>query len=51
MVNEVKINVSDKLGLVLQNMADGIGVKKAELVKNLVVKELIDVKGVSLNDK
>jgi hypothetical protein len=41
-MGEIKISVSDKLDGILQKMADGIGIKKAELVKNIVVKELMD---------
>jgi len=40
-MGEIKISVSDKLDGILQKMADGIGIKKAELVKNIVVKELM----------
>jgi hypothetical protein len=40
---EVKINVSDKLNQILQKRADNLGVKKAELVKNFVVKELMEL--------
>jgi len=42
-MGEIKISVSDKLDGILQKMADGIGIKKAELVKNIVVKELISM--------
>lgn len=42
-MGEIKISVSDKLDGILQKMADGIGIKKAELVKNIVVKELINM--------
>jgi len=42
-MGEIKISVSDKLDGILQKMADGIGIKKAELVKNMVVKELINM--------
>ena len=42
-MGEIKISVSDKLDGVLQKMADGIGIKKAELVKNIVVKELMSM--------
>lgn len=40
-MGEIKISVSDKLDGILQKMADGLGIKKAELVKNFVVKELM----------
>ena len=39
---EIKISVSDKLDGILQKMADNLGIKKAELVKNFVVKELMN---------
>lgn len=42
-MGEIKISVSDKLDGILQKMADGIGIKKAELVKNIVVKELMSM--------
>ena len=41
-MTEIKISVSDRLNEVLQKIADELGVKKAELVKNFVVKELIE---------
>jgi hypothetical protein len=40
-MGEIKISVSDKLDGILQKMADNLGIKKAELVKNFVVKELM----------
>ncbi len=43
-MSEIKISVSDKLDQILQKKADGLGVKKAELVKNLVIKELLEMK-------
>jgi hypothetical protein len=42
-MGEIKISVSDKLDSILQKMADNLGIKKAELVKNFVVKELMDI--------
>ena len=47
-MSEIKISVSDRLDEILQSMADDLGIKKAELVKNFVVKELIDIKGVAV---
>lgn len=41
-MGEVKISVSDRLDLILQEKADRLGLKKAELVKNLVIKELLE---------
>ena len=43
-MGEIKISVSDKLDSILQRLADDLGIKKAELVKNFVVKELIEGK-------
>jgi len=42
-MGEIKISVSDKLDGILQKMADNLGIKKAELVKNFVVKELMNL--------
>ena len=41
-MSEIKISVSERLDKILQDTADDIGIKKAELVKNLVIRELID---------
>ena len=38
-MSEIKISVSDKLDGILQKLADELGIKKAELVKNEVIKE------------
>lgn len=42
-MGEIKISVSDKLDGILQKLADNLGIKKAELVKNFVVKELMQM--------
>jgi hypothetical protein len=42
-VVDVKISVSERLDEILQSKADVLGVKKAELVKNLVIKELLEM--------
>ena len=42
-MGEIKISVSDKLDGILQKLADNLGIKKAELVKNFVVKELMQL--------
>jgi hypothetical protein len=42
-MSEIKISVSDRLDKILQDKADKLGVKKAELVKNLVIKELLEM--------
>lgn len=45
MVNvEIKINTSDRSDEILQKLADNLGIKKAELVKDLVIKELIKIR-------
>jgi len=36
-MTEIKISVSDKLDNIIQKKADNLGVKKAELVKHVVV--------------
>jgi predicted DNA-binding protein len=41
-MSEIKISVSDRLDEILQKLADNLGIKKAELVKNFVIKELIE---------
>ena len=43
-MSEIKIAVSDRMNKIIQEIADDIGVKKAEYVKNLVVEELIEIK-------
>ncbi len=42
-MGEIKISTSDKLDKILQSKADDLGIKKAELVKNLVIKELLEM--------
>ena len=42
-MGEVKISVSDKLDEILQKKADELGIKKAELVKNFVIKQLMEL--------
>lgn len=41
-MGEIKISTSDKLDAILQKKADALGIKKAELVKHMVVKELME---------
>jgi hypothetical protein len=41
-MGEIKISVSDKLDDILQKQADNLGIKKAELVKNFVIKQLME---------
>lgn len=43
-MGEIKISTSEKLDRILQDMADELGIKKAELVKNMVVSNLMDKK-------
>jgi len=47
-MSEIKISVSERLDQILQDSADNIGIKKAELVKNLVIKELMNL---DINEK
>jgi hypothetical protein len=42
-MSEIKISASEKLDTLLQSLADDLGIKKAELVKNFVVKELLEM--------
>lgn len=42
-MSEIKISVSDKLDAILQEIADSLGIKKAEFVKNMVIKELMEL--------
>jgi len=41
-MGEIKISTSEKLDKTLQDMADELGIKKAELVKNMVISNLMD---------
>jgi len=41
-MGEIKISVSERLDKILQDMADALGIKKAELVKNFVIKQLLE---------
>lgn len=40
-MGEVKISVSDKLDGILQKLADELGIKKAELVKHIVLDFIV----------
>ncbi len=40
-MTEIKISVSERLDDILQTKANNLGIKKAELVKNIVIKELL----------
>ena len=42
-MGEIKISVSDRLDSILQKLADDLGIKKAELVKNFVVNKIIEI--------
>jgi hypothetical protein len=46
-MSEIKINLLNRLNKRIQDRVDGIGIKKAELVKNNVLKNLI--KKINLN--
>ena len=50
-MTEIKIAVSDRMNKVIQDIADDLGVKKAEYVKNLVVEELMNIKFGMKNEK
>ena len=41
-MGEIKISTSERLDEILQSMADDLGIKKAELVKNMVINSLMD---------
>lgn len=43
-MSEIKISVSEQLDSILQNKADSIGIKKAETVKNFVLKDVLRIK-------
>ena len=43
-MTDIKISVSDKLDGLLQDKADDIGIKKAETVKNIVIKEVAKIR-------
>ncbi len=40
-MSEIKISVSERLDEILQKIADDLGIKKAEFVKNMVIKEIM----------
>ena len=42
-MGEIKISVSDRLDGILQKIADDLGIKKAELVKNFVVNKILEM--------
>lgn len=42
-MGEIKISVSERLDELLQRLADNLGIKKAELVKNFVIKEMMNL--------
>jgi len=44
-VGEIKIATSGKLDEILQGLADDLGIKKAELVKDFVIKGLLELGG------
>jgi hypothetical protein len=44
-MGEIKISTSERLDKILQEMADDLGIKKAELVKNMVVNNLLERRG------
>ena len=44
-MGEIKISTSEKLDSLLQEMAESLGIKKAELVKNMVVNSLMGRRG------
>ena len=50
-MSEIKISVSERLDNLLQQIADNLGIKKAELVKNMVVKEIMELDTASLKNK
>lgn len=41
-MTNIKISVSDRMNDLLQEIGDDLGVKKAELVKNIIVDNLRD---------
>lgn len=40
-MGEIKISVSDRLDGILQKLADDLGIKKAELVKHIVLNHVL----------
>lgn len=40
---EIKIAVSDKTNKLIQEIADSLGIKKSEFVKNIVIENLKDI--------
>jgi hypothetical protein len=47
-MGEIKISVSDKLDNILQKEADRLGIKKAQLVKHVVVSHVSELNEFSL---
>ena len=41
---EIKIAVSERMNKIIQELADDIGIKKSEFVKNVVIENLKDIK-------
>jgi len=44
-MGEIKISVSDKMDLLIQKIADDLGIKKTEFVKSLVIENLKGLQG------
>ena len=43
-MSEIKISVSERMNKIIQDIADDIGIKKSEFVKNVVIESLKDIK-------
>jgi len=43
-MGEIKINVSDKMELTIQEIVDNFGIKKTEFVKSIVIENLKKIK-------
>jgi hypothetical protein len=50
-MTDIKISVSDKLDEILQKKADLLGIKKAELVKHVVVNYVSELNSKEKNAK
>ena len=43
-LGEIKISISEEMDLIIQRIADELGIKKTEYVKSLVIENLKEIK-------
>lgn len=44
-MSEIKISVSERMNKIIQELADDLGIKKSEFVKNVVIEDLKKMRG------